>query len=724
MANIPCLSRDQFYNVSQKQNEFGEEGSLRLPRSAPKVLGQNAEVQDNKQSVFKLAYENAYQPHRDYKAVEQRQQKYIPGLNQPDASVHVVRPAEPVRPKKDLPKEVPPDLIRDFMNGEKNPISALHEYCALTKFKIEFAEVAVDVPTFSAKFAFECRINNQPFKQGVGKRKKEAKTEAAKIAFTTILGIEDDDIDDEGNYLMDAKGQIISLPPDTTSVYRPQIVSSREYDIEKLAKGPAIYIPEIKNTEPDVKHPVAQLNELNQKRHMDIEILVNDIPSDEGFVGIVTINNKLIARALAHSKKEAKKRVAEKALIIIESQEQPKQVQEMTHFDKIAQPAIQKIYSLLVQIPSFQGNTSDAAAFVVKEGESDAGTVVAIGTGCTIISSGHVGLDGRCMTDCNAETIARRCLMKYFYKELKSLHNGNGPSIFTIKPGQPRAQLREGITLHLYLSRPSVGDASLFQKMEPTMMGPEQKQMMEKGAHFPNYNSNEYGFLRTHPTQGQITPELTFDIGAVQDLQKIKGGLPILTMAASDKIMKWNLLGLQGALLSHFMEPAYVTSMTVASDFDHGHLTRAYCCRVNDEINGNMPEGYILQHPYLGTLSKVKALAKGSEGIVSSLGLNWSDGDEKLEIVNGTDGRSTEYSPFRTGPRGASRLCKAGFYHRFKEMAKLVGRHEMTQFESYREAKASAQAYQDAKLQLYIYLRDNGFGTWIKKPPQIEGFVK
>ena len=81
---------------------------------------------------------------------------------------------------------------------------------------------------------------------------------------------------------MDAKGQIISLPPDTTSVYRPQVVSSRDYDIEKLAKGPAIYIPEIENTEPDMKHPVAQLNELSQKRHMDIEILVNDIPSDEG----------------------------------------------------------------------------------------------------------------------------------------------------------------------------------------------------------------------------------------------------------------------------------------------------------------------------------------------------------------------------------------------------------------------------------------------------------
>ena len=45
-------------------------------------------------------------------------------------------------------------------------------------------------------------------------------------------------------------------------------------------------------------------------------------------------------------------------------------------------------------------------------GEGDAGTVVAAGTGCTIISSGHVSLDGRCMTDCNAETIARRCLMK------------------------------------------------------------------------------------------------------------------------------------------------------------------------------------------------------------------------------------------------------------------------------------------------------------------------
>ncbi len=43
----------------------------------------------------------------------------------------------------------------------------------------------------NAKFGCICEVNQQPFPQGVGRTKKEAKTEAARHAFSMLLGIEE-----------------------------------------------------------------------------------------------------------------------------------------------------------------------------------------------------------------------------------------------------------------------------------------------------------------------------------------------------------------------------------------------------------------------------------------------------------------------------------------------------------------------------------------------------
>jgi hypothetical protein len=52
---------------------------------------------------------------------------------------------------------------------------------------------------------------------------------------------------------------------------------------------------------------------------------------------------------------------------------------------------------------------------------------------------------------------------------------------------------------------------------------------------------------------------------AVQSLECVHGGEPLRTMSCSDKLLKWNTLGLQGTLLSHLTEPVYLSSITLGT---------------------------------------------------------------------------------------------------------------------------------------------------------------
>ena len=63
----------------------------------------------------------------------------------------------------------------------------------MRRLKTEFKEVPLREYSLINKFANQCMIDGKPYPQGVGKTKKDAKTDAAKNAFRILLGMAEDE---------------------------------------------------------------------------------------------------------------------------------------------------------------------------------------------------------------------------------------------------------------------------------------------------------------------------------------------------------------------------------------------------------------------------------------------------------------------------------------------------------------------------------------------------
>ncbi|XP_051915746.1 adenosine deaminase domain-containing protein 1 [Hippocampus zosterae] len=355
-----------------------------------------------------------------------------------------------------------------------------------------------------------------------------------------------------------------------------------------------------------------------------------------------------------------------------------------------------QLTKLMNSQPRFSAYAATVAAFVIQT--SSGCEVVAIGTGNYSVTD-TISTNGRVVHDSHAVVTARRSLMRFLYQHLlmfysKTVHLVQ-KSIFQHNENESNLlSLKTGIALHLYVNQVPSGAAQMPSKMS-----------LNPGSISTWQMSNEMGLHVS--VEGKVFS--VFSTALKHSSTKV------FSVSPMDKITQWQVLGYQGALLSHFIEPVYVQSILVgdpaAGDIRGMEMTLN---RRTEGITAQLPLFYCMMRPHISTVSAV-ASSSADNGLVTCC-LNWSEGDCSIELVDGLTGRTTVESPFKSGSALASRLCKAAMLHRFKLVAKEANRQDLLATISYKEAKTMAKSYQEAKNLLRTYLMQQGFGSWPVKP--------
>ncbi|CAF2353819.1 unnamed protein product [Rotaria sp. Silwood2] len=335
------------------------------------------------------------------------------------------------------------------------------------------------------------------------------------------------------------------------------------------------------------------------------------------------------------------------------------------------------------------------AAFVVKRTQRDVGRVVAFGMGSRCPEPENVSEMGESLLDCHALALARRAFIQYLYGELINYANGSAirSILETSEKDSTKTQLKNHVSIHLLISGAPTGDGREFLPADcDGPMAPYDLVQMRAAGHAPIYEHPEHGHLRYKLSVGMETID-------ADPLQRFA------IMSCSDKILKWNVLGVQGALLSNLIEPIKLSSITFLSGFKQSHTSRAVCCRLEKAT-----DPVRVHHPMIG---RVKYPLVQPQEFDSDYSYVWSTSFQG-EVIDARCGRPV------TG--GTSLLSKVVLLSEYRHVCQRLKIQSVTSDTSYYNLKQIAKEYQQKKRAMISYLEQKKFGYWSFEKKHLEQF--
>ncbi|XP_066891370.1 double-stranded RNA-specific editase 1 isoform X1 [Kogia breviceps] len=467
---------------------------------------------------------------------------------------------------------------------------------------------------------------------------------------------------------------------------------------------------------PSGKNPVMILNELRPGLKYDF-LSESGESHAKNFVLSVVVDGQFFEGS-GRSKKLAKARAAQSALAAVfnlrldqtpSRQPVPSEGLQLHSpqvlADAVARLVLEKFGDLTDNFAAPHARRKVLAGIVMTTGTDvkDA-KVISVSTGTKCINGEYMSDRGLALNDCHAEIISRRSLLRFLYTQLELYLNSKDDQKRSIFEKSERGgfKLKENVRFHLYISTSPCGDARIFSPHEPVLEEPADRH--------PNRKAR--GQLRTKIESGEGTIPVRSN-ASIQTWDGVLQGERLLTMSCSDKMARWNVVGIQGSLLSVFVEPIYFSSIILGSLYHGDHLSRAMYQRISNIED--LPALYTLNKPLLSGISNAEARQPGK---APNFSVNWTVGDSAIEVISATTGKD------ELGR--ASRLCKHALYCRWMRVHGKVPsnllRSKITKPNVYHESKLVAKEYQAAKACLFRAFIKAGLGAWVEKPTEQDQF--
>lgn len=201
-------------------------------------------------------------------------------------------------------------------------------------------------------------------------------------------------------------------------------------------------------------------------------------------------------------------------------------------------------------------------------------TALATGTKCL----GQIDLinteiyDTGCrISDSHAEVLARRAFLRYLYDQIDLVLSDSKSDVFVLDD-QRKIILKDGISFHFFSSQTPCGDCSIFPKDNLEDYVPSAKIKKYdvtsvpclKEEHSVNKDIHRTGAkcVTTEEIQDPRLSGVNYHVTGPLRTKPGRGN-PTLSLSCSDKIAKWNVLGLQGCLLSQLIPQINIETITI-----------------------------------------------------------------------------------------------------------------------------------------------------------------